>query len=198
MPCQKAMSEALFLSTSNDADAIFLKSSTPNYCKRASARKSSQSDALRGPRVLQITGQSNGAVKQADSQLETIAQKDPAATIQVLRGVVTGPARWRGSSASPGTPSLYCAVYGYTISATHASLGPLAEAPTDCIGSSMPPPKLISSTWGQGPLVIEGVPVPGKPTLKQRKAAGTRNPRNDGEHDGPLLVYVSLSPLLPH
>ncbi|XP_026194209.1 uncharacterized protein LOC34618368 [Cyclospora cayetanensis] len=84
-----------------------------------------------------------------------------------MRGVITGPARWRGSGVSYGTPNLYCAVYKYSMVPEAESLSrPFPESgpsSPECNSHPLPPPTLVSSSWGQGPLVIEGVTIPKRP-----------------------------------
>lgn len=70
----------------------------------------------------------------------------------LLRLVVTGPARWRGSADFAGTPLLLCAVFNYERAAENVcgeALLQLNEA-------------AVAVAWGEGPLVIDGLEFPGE------------------------------------
>ena len=160
------MSEAALCSAAGVPAATPLRSSTPQN-PSSSPPQNHQCCVHSEDLILHHNLQrGNGSFEGTRSQLlPGTPQVDRTKTVGtlVMMGVVTGPARWRGSRVASGTPNLYCAVYKYsvtqcTLCSSDSSAQSSSEFP-DSAFSSLPPPTLVSSTWGQGPLVIEGVPV---------------------------------------
>ncbi|CDJ60599.1 hypothetical protein, conserved [Eimeria maxima] len=160
------MSEATFRSSAGERAATPLRPSTPHNVSRSS------------PPNQEYCGQSEDRILHHTAQCDTVCfervrSQLPAGALQLdqtktmrarmMRGVITGPARWRGANASCGTPNLYCAVYKYSFTQcvvhSSASSAQSSSRSPESGYLPLPPPKLVSSTWGQGPLVIDGVPV---------------------------------------
>ncbi|KAL8453833.1 hypothetical protein Emag_001641 [Eimeria magna] len=161
---ERAMSEAAVKDEVQDAAPAIAWPSTPQNARRVPRQGwSACEDEHASPRFRQ------GTLKATEGQLPPTFQPgdriESFGKSQVLRGVITGPARWRNGAVSHGTPILYCAVYRYHTSPKRASeeAGEVLTAESKNAGG-LPPPELLSSSWGQGPLVIEGVPVPEKRT----------------------------------
>ena len=162
----RAKSEATFRSSAGERAATPLRPSTPHNVSRSS------------PPNQEYCGQSEDRILHHTAQCDTVCfervrSQLPAGALQLdqtktmrarmMRGVITGPARWRGANASCGTPNLYCAVYKYSFTQcvvhSSASSAQSSSRSPESGYLPLPPPKLVSSTWGQGPLVIDGVPV---------------------------------------
>ncbi|KAL8425663.1 hypothetical protein Efla_003983 [Eimeria flavescens] len=142
---------------------------TPQSLRTASRQRQAWGNCAGGPPSPGAGQQRlSGTLRQEDPRvplaLDCDDQTDMHAKMQIMRGVITGPARWRSSTACAGTPALYSAVYKYDLSSAAGSEGSAAAASTSSQSAlackPLPKPQLISSSWGQGPLVIEGVPVP--------------------------------------
>lgn len=172
------MSEAAFRSAEGLDAPTFTRPSTPHCLRTVPLHGHPQGMGTKNPLASQVVEHLNGCSRELDPQITPTSlqcnQKETTAKTHVMRGVITGPARWRGSSVFCGTPSLYCAVYSYSLTPGDACSGgspaQLAGAPS-CADHCLPPPKLLSSTWGQGPLVIENVPVPERQVYKQGEVA---------------------------
>ncbi|KAL8438575.1 hypothetical protein ACSSS7_000109 [Eimeria intestinalis] len=163
---ERALSEAAFKNEAPDAAPAVAWPSTPQNARRAGQGWSVCTDGRASTRVkLAQTSIPPAMEGQLPSAFHPGDRTEGVGRTQVMRGVITGPARWRNGAASHGTPVLYCAVYRYHTPFARA----FEEAPAaSTLGSQnaggLPPPELLSSSWGQGPLVIEGVPVPEKRT----------------------------------
>ncbi|KAL8447863.1 hypothetical protein Emed_004158 [Eimeria media] len=172
---ERAMSEAAFKNEAHDAAPAVAWPSTPQNARRPSAQGWSVcTDGRTSPRIK--PGMLQAIEGQLSSTLHTSDRIENSGKTQVLRGVITGPARWRNGAVSHGVPVLYCAVYRYHKTSRRLSEEtPAAQTPeSHDAGVCLPPPELLSSSWGQGPLVIEGVPVPEKRTNPEDLAESPR------------------------
>ncbi|CDJ51308.1 hypothetical protein, conserved [Eimeria brunetti] len=193
------MSEAAFRSAAGDPAATPLRPSTPHNVS-GSSPQDRHGCVQSEEGILRHTVQSdNGCFERMLPQLGTgSAQGDStmSARSRIMRGVITGPARWRGSSVSCGTPSLYCAVYKYSftqgvVNPSASSVRSSTESP-ESARLPLPPPTLVSSTWGQGPLVIEGVPVLERPAAAQDEGAKNESPCSADEVQPIFVLAVGV------